>query len=725
MNVRKNIFQSLTVVLIMVGAIFGQTINVTFGDSGVSSLKWGNTQLVGSLGSGMLTKMDYPAFSRANKTTYTLAPGKPTSVSVNSSTGTITNVYTWGIVSCRYVNVSSTGIDVRVVVQNTTTDTLIRAKGQFLGLETPQAALAVNSGCYAIACGDAIGAIPAQGFYRNDPSADGGPGVTLFGLGNVCSFAMFNLGNPLRSLYWEVVGGSPEVFLRWAIGSHIAPNTSSDTCVIGLRFGASGITLDKLGSLGAEGFMRFAGYYPSRVNWPDRRPIGVNFISSTSGSSCASPNTAGWFNCDRSINTTTTQGLENFRTRILANADACIANTRKINGQGVIIWDIEGGRYQGIMYPGDPDMIDSLAPEMAYKGSRTLCIVDEYMKKISDAGLLPGLCIRPQKIIRTSGAGNSWGDNGSDLPDPGQEILNDVDYAYRRWGVRLYYMDSNVANRPGSVIPASEIFDKVFSAHPNILIAGEWSTTNYYQWSSIYEDYHFQTANTTQGVRFAYPDAFSTIYADLIGQSAACFLGARKGDIYMTNIWFGDKSQDTLAKFNNILGKRPTASITFPANNSLITSPSLTISATANDSDGTISKVEFLSAGIVLGSDNTAPYSFDWTWTLPGRHMLSARAVDNKGNASCSRPVSVVLGKDPFVTNTATNYVQTGNRKLLRSFEVTIFTLDGKKVRSINNVDGTFFPTISATRGLPQGIYLMTMYQAGQSIITKKIIALK
>ena len=61
----------------------------------------------------------------------------------------------------------------------------------------------------------------------------------------------------------------------------------------------------------------------------------------------------------------------------------------------------------------------------------------------------------------------------------------------------------------------------------------------------------------------------------------------------------------------NVPNGEPTVSITSPANNSNFTAPAdITINATASDSDGTISKVEFFRGSTKLGQDTSAPYSF-------------------------------------------------------------------------------------------------------------------
>ena len=88
----------------------------------------------------------------------------------------------------------------------------------------------------------------------------------------------------------------------------------------------------------------------------------------------------------------------------------------------------------------------------------------------------------------------------------------------------------------------------------------------------------------------------------------------------------------------------PTASITSPADGATFPyKPTITISATANDPDGTVTTVEFLDGTTVLGRDTSAPYSDTWRNAASGSHVLRVRATDNKGAVTTSTPVSITV----------------------------------------------------------------------------------
>ncbi|MDD5688424.1 MAG: carbohydrate-binding protein [Elusimicrobia bacterium] len=90
----------------------------------------------------------------------------------------------------------------------------------------------------------------------------------------------------------------------------------------------------------------------------------------------------------------------------------------------------------------------------------------------------------------------------------------------------------------------------------------------------------------------------------------------------------------------------PTASITSPTNNATYSAPAtITINATATDSDGTISKVEFFYNGTYkIGEDTVFPYTYTWLNVQAGSYVLTVKATDNSGNVTTSNPISITVG---------------------------------------------------------------------------------
>ena len=72
----------------------------------------------------------------------------------------------------------------------------------------------------------------------------------------------------------------------------------------------------------------------------------------------------------------------------------------------------------------------------------------------------------------------------------------------------------------------------------------------------------------------------------------------------------------------------PNVSITSPANGTSQAGPaSFTINATASDSNGTVSRVDFYAGGTLLGSDTSSPYSFNWTGVAAGTLFVDRRCA--------------------------------------------------------------------------------------------------
>jgi flagellar hook assembly protein FlgD len=107
----------------------------------------------------------------------------------------------------------------------------------------------------------------------------------------------------------------------------------------------------------------------------------------------------------------------------------------------------------------------------------------------------------------------------------------------------------------------------------------------------------------------------------------------------------------------------PSVSITSPTSNASFNAPaSIAINASASDADGTISKVDFYSGTTLLFSDNTAPYSYNWTSVVAGTYSITARATDNSGASTTTDAVSVKV--NAVVNNTCSaiaQYIENGN----------------------------------------------------------------
>ncbi len=93
-----------------------------------------------------------------------------------------------------------------------------------------------------------------------------------------------------------------------------------------------------------------------------------------------------------------------------------------------------------------------------------------------------------------------------------------------------------------------------------------------------------------------------------------------------------------------ITNTAPSVTITSPTNGASINAGSTnTITATASDLDGTITKVEFYEGTNKLGDVSSGAYSILWTNTYAGTFSLTAVATDNANGTNTSAAVGVTI----------------------------------------------------------------------------------
>ncbi len=101
----------------------------------------------------------------------------------------------------------------------------------------------------------------------------------------------------------------------------------------------------------------------------------------------------------------------------------------------------------------------------------------------------------------------------------------------------------------------------------------------------------------------------------------------------------------------------PIVSISSPASGATFNAPaSVTLTASASDPDGTITKVDFYQGSTLLNSDSSSPYSFNWTNVAAGNYSLTAKATDNSGSTTVSNPVTITVSatnQSPVVSLTS------------------------------------------------------------------------
>jgi hypothetical protein len=98
----------------------------------------------------------------------------------------------------------------------------------------------------------------------------------------------------------------------------------------------------------------------------------------------------------------------------------------------------------------------------------------------------------------------------------------------------------------------------------------------------------------------------------------------------------------------------PTCAISAPANNAVYAiGANVDITATAADSDGSVSQVEFYINNSKVATDNASPYNYTATGLAAATHTIYAKATDNNGATKQSTSVNIRVNAVPTVSITA------------------------------------------------------------------------
>jgi hypothetical protein len=360
---------------------------------------------------------------------------------------------------------------------------------------------------------------------------------------------------------------------------------------VALRFGPAGLSAQAVAPDLCEAF---AKANPFRLRWPDRRPIAMAQLSAETDWGKGNPR--GWWGLrDNGANIDTPKGREIFDTWIMGYADQLIAVAGKAGSQGVIVWDLEGKQYPGCVYYGDPRIMKHTAPEME-------AMADAFFKKLRDAGLRVGMCIRPTQIYpvavpqaeiekyRSSGLGElpyteSWDKFNlasfalefwaygevklrertpltSIHRSPVERLDAKIRYCKERWGATLFYIDTNHFNRSrekrgpnaaggydmtqnwGAALIKATDWEELCRRHPDVLLIPEHEYTRYWASTAPYRQPPYDGATPAE-VSALYPEAFSAIAMNgdaeaHIRKAVGAYSEAiRHGDILMHHGWYG------------------------------------------------------------------------------------------------------------------------------------------------------------------------------------------
>jgi hypothetical protein len=161
----------------------------------------------------------------------------------------------------------------------------------------------------------------------------------------------------------------------------------------------------------------------------------------------------------------------------------------------------------------------------------------------------------------------------------------------------------------------------------------------------------------------------------------------------------------------------PTVAITSPTAGAEFFAPAeFDIVAQASDLDGTVARVEFFDGATLLGAVTQAPFVFRVTDLPAGQHSLIARATDNRGAATSSAPVNVLVRANLPPTVTISRPADGARFGAPAAFTLTATAADADgQVASVEfRRDGASIATVTAppyetaVTGLPAGRYVFT-----------------
>jgi hypothetical protein len=96
----------------------------------------------------------------------------------------------------------------------------------------------------------------------------------------------------------------------------------------------------------------------------------------------------------------------------------------------------------------------------------------------------------------------------------------------------------------------------------------------------------------------------------------------------------------------------PNVNIVTPADGATFTAPAtVAVTASADDSDGTVASVQFFANGNSIGTALASPFTVSWSGVAPGSYTLTAVATDNMGATATAAPVTIVV-TEPQVERT-------------------------------------------------------------------------
>lgn len=290
----------------------------------------------------------------------------------------------------------------------------------------------------------------------------------------------------------------------------------SDRYRVSLRFGAPEADLF---ATAQDLYSAFAKAHPPRLKWRDRRPIGSMFLKDTP---LTQRDIAERFKrwLDEGPDSIRSAAVdEEYRTQMVRSFESNIAGCKAMDAQAMIIWNMEGNTFpHATTYIGDPRLLRVCNPKFD-------AIADELFSMIEEAGILAGICLRPSQINYELKDGvPTLEQRYGPARDPVLQLTKKVEYARKRWGIRIFYVDTNIFWRLrkgrfdketgkltfGSGVMRSDNWAELLKKFPDTLFIPEFAgAPESFAYAMNYEEYDMGFRGTSGRVRRIYPGACS------------------------------------------------------------------------------------------------------------------------------------------------------------------------------------------------------------------------
>ncbi len=502
-------------------------LKITFNDKGLSSIMHGDVELLDA--NKIMPSVQSVRFPAADGKTEQIWEPKPKKPTFDTEKKVLTQEFDWGIIETAYT-VTDTQLYFKVIITNATQKTINGISFFPVRLLVPR----MRQNLQGTRLNDGYGIVTLLNYdltnaanYSSWPYDAPKDGKQLIPL---------TLSLPEARIAKHPVVDNEKYFN--SPGLQILPQAKL-TFNFSLAFGREN---SSIAEIAPEYNNMVNKAKPMVLKWSDRRPIGTIFYCHSNTGWKTNPRGFNFAKADKN-DVTTPEGLKAFAEALNAYGDACVKNLKAVGAQGVIVWDLEGEEFwHPLSYIGDPRMLPQTAPEMDK-------LADEFLKKFTDAGIKIGVTIRPTEVyFREGQTPRFW---HRDVKDPVEMMSDKIAYAKKRWGVTIFYLDSNVFGEgfdtklpPASNVPWTmpvAMIQMLNEKHPDCLIIPEWSNTDYFRFSAPYSSPNLRQLGTDPSVRDRWSSAFgvTAVNTQLIEDNWDAYLrNVQGGDVLLFPAWY-------------------------------------------------------------------------------------------------------------------------------------------------------------------------------------------